>query len=129
MRVWLTFAALVFLAVMVSGCASSRYDNLWALNKSVSHRFTYLSDDEKHGVVEFWEKGVTGDGPFSGDCEEYAFAIKYQLQQAGYQAKTWRVHDGIGGHAVTCTDDGYCLDHRRAPRLMRDTGYQFFDEI
>ena len=128
-RVVLTFSALLALAVLVSGCASTYYDDLWALNKRVSHRFTYVSDMQKHGVIEYHEKGVTGNDKFSGDCEEYAFAIKYQLARAGINATVWHVYDGVGGHAVTCTEDGYCLDHKQAPRRREDTGYEFIKAL
>lgn len=91
--------------------------------------FSYVSDMKKWGSLEHHERGVTGESRFSGDCEEYAFAMKWQLGRKGINASVWHVLNGEEGHAVTCTEDGYCLDYGRAPTRREDTGYVFLKPI
>lgn len=119
----------LILVLLLTGCASSYQDNLWALNKSVSHRFHYVTDPDKWGEQEHHERDVTGQTRFSGDCEEYAYAMRWQLSQRGITSTVWHVINEQGGHAVTCTEDGYCLDYGRAPTKREDTGYFFLKPI
>lgn len=114
MRVWLTFAALIFLAIMVSGCASVP-EKYWQVNRMTSDRFTYVTDYEKHGVADFREEGVTGDAPFSSDCEEYGMAIQHQLAKIGVKSTIWLVKRKYDYHALTCSEDGFCFDAFTVP--------------
>jgi hypothetical protein len=114
MRVWLTFAALIFLAIMVTGCASVP-EKYWEINRATSHKFTYISDIEKHGVHHFVEYGTTGNSRFTGDCEEYALAIQYQLATIGVNSVIWVTKRRAGLHALTCSDDGWCFDAFTVP--------------
>lgn len=123
-RVALTFAALIFLAVMVTGCATvpERY---WQVSRTVSDRFTYVSDRVKHGVDHFEESGVTGDTKFTGDCEEAAIAMKYQLAKIGVHSTIWVTTHRVGLHAMTCSDDGWCFDAYNVPVRRESVPFTF----
>lgn len=120
MRLVLIIAA--YLAV--TGCAgfSSPPEDLYRIQKRINDRFVYVSDVEKWGVEHIDEGLVTGDVPFSGDCEEYATAIKYQLEKAGKPAERWMVEVKDGRlHAVSCmTDDVWCLDNIERIPVKKD---------
>lgn len=111
--------------MILSGCATVP-ENLWQLNRATSDRFTYVSDQAKWGVESFVEVGVTGEKQFSGDCEEYAFAMVFQLNKRGIAAQVWVVSTKSGLHAITCTLDGWCLDYDNVPvRKERASYYDF----
>ena len=128
-------AILIALTLCVTGCASlgAPPENLYRIQQHVNERFTYVPDLVKWGVVHKDEGLVTGEERFTGDCEEYATATKYQLEKAGFSAKRWmvRINDarryGVRGtslHAVTCTDDGWCLDNiTRIPQKQASLQY------
>lgn len=110
--------------VIMSGC-STVPENLWQINRATSARFTYVSDHEKWTVESFVELGVTGDMQFSGDCEEYAFAMVYQLNKHGIVAQVWVVSSTQGFHAIACTLDGWCMDYRNVPIRRERSSYYF----
>lgn len=110
---------------------SSEEDILWKINKEVSHKFTYVTDMKKWGVDHYSEEGITGEKKFTGDCEEYAKAIKYQLHKVGIDSTIWAVWHSEANqyHAVTCTLNGWCLDENTRPTRKEDTNYVFIREI
>ena len=122
--------AFLWLCMVSTGCTTIP-ENLWELNKTISHRFSYVSDQDKWCVSNYAEQGVTGDDHFSGDCEEYAFAIKHHLDHMGIPSSVWRVISKETGvsHAVTCTASGWCLDYNAMPRRKDKTPYYFGQEI
>jgi len=128
MRVWLTFAALIFLAIMVTGCASVP-EAYWQVNRITSDRFTYVTDFEKHGVPDYREEGVTGDEPFKADCEEYSMAIQYQLAKIGVSSTRWVVKRKYDYHALTCTDTGWCFDAFQVPVRRESVPHVFIEEL
>ena len=122
--------ALIAFCLVMTGCASlSRPpEDLWMIQKRINQKWTSVSDQAKWGTYHYDEGLVTGDEPFSSDCEEYASAAKYQLEKAGYKALTWVVIERTGTyHAVTCTVDGeWCLDNLTGIPAKRDAlGYQW----
>ena len=128
MRVWLTFAALIFLAIRVSGCASVP-EKYWQVNRMTSDRFTYVSDVAKHGVPHYDEPLVTGNNRFSGDCEEYASAIQFQLAKIGVSSTRWYVVNRAGPHALTCTATGWCFDANTVPFRREKAPYIFITTL
>ena len=128
MRVWLTFAALIFLAIMVSGCVSVP-EKYWQVNKMTSHRFTYVTDIEKHGLPHYDEPWVTGESRFTGDCEEFSSAIQFQLAKIGVSSDRWLVVGRRGFHALTCSDDGFCFDAFTIPMRRENVPYKFISRM
>lgn len=123
-------SAILWFCMASTGCTTIP-ENLWELNKTISHRFSYVSDQDKWCVSNYVEQGVTGDDHFTGDCEEYAFAIKHHLDHMGIPSSVWHVvskENGIA-HAVTCTASGWCLDYNTMPRAKEKTPYYFGEEI
>lgn len=108
----------------ITGCAgfSRPPEDIYRIQKHVNDRFSYVSDQAKWGVGHFDEGLVTGNKPFSGDCEEYATAIKYQLESAGKPAQRWMVMTKKGQfHAVTCMKaDVWCLDNIERIPVKKD---------
>lgn len=104
-------------------------ENLWAINRAISDRFVYVSDLDKWCVSNYVEQDVTGDYRFSGDCEEYAIAVKHHLDHMGIAASVWRIEGNGIGHAVTCTEDGWCLDYNVIPTQMDKTPYWFIERL
>lgn len=117
------------LITLMSACSKPEEEKLWMLNKQLSDKFTYISDPEKWGVLEKWEWDITGDKPFSGDCEEYAIAMKKILDSKGIPSSIYFVLDGKTGHAVTCTETDWCLDYNDIPTKLKDTGYVVLRKI
>lgn len=128
MRVWITFIALILLAIMVSGCASV-HEKYWQVNRMTSDRFTYVSDVAKHGVPHYDEPLVTGNNRFSGDCEEYASAIQFQLAKIGVSSTRWITTHPTGLHALTCSDDGWCFDAYNVPMRRESVPYIFIERM
>lgn len=114
----------------LGGCAGIP-DELWMLNRQISHNFVYVSDLVKWCSTQHIELEVTGDSRFSGDCEEYALAVRHHLNHMGIASQIWQVVDRKTGqiHAITCTDDGWCLDYDALPMRKRDTPYTFIGPI
>ncbi len=126
----LSFLAVIWAYFQFTG-ESSEEDILWKINREVSHKFTYVTDMEKWGVEHYSEEGVTGEKKFTGDCEEYAKAIKYQLHKVGIDSTIWAVWNNETNeyHTITCTLDGWCLDDNTRPMREEDTNYVFIQEI
>lgn len=120
----------VLCVCLTSGCAAVP-ENLWALNKQVSGRFTYMTDYAKHGRASVRETHVTGSAAFSGDCEEYADAMAYQLRLIGEVPTVWYVYDARVQvyHAITCTESGWCFDANQVPMRREKAPYIFIDQM
>jgi len=108
------YRVLAILCLCLTGCASVP-EAYWQINRATSERFTYVTDFEKHGVADYREEGVTGSDKFTGDCEEYARAIQYQLGIQGVQSTVYVVKRKYDYHALTCTSDGWCMDAFNVP--------------
>lgn len=113
---------------LLSACTAIP-ENLWEINRTISDRFVYVSDQDKWCVSNYVEQDVTGDERFSGDCEEYAIAVKHHLDHMGVAASVWRVEGNGEPHAVTCTEDGWCLDYNVIPTQMDKTPYWFVERL
>ena len=114
--------------LMLSGCLYTP-ESYWEINKRLSSHFTYISDYKKHGVPHYEEPFVTGNTPFSGDCEEYAAAVQYQLALNSVPATRWYVIGRAGAHALTCTQDGWCLDAYTLPFRREKAPYVFITTL
>lgn len=119
---------LAILCVCLTGCASVP-EAYWQINRATSERFTYVSDFEKHGVPDYREEGVTGDTRFTGDCEEVAAAMKYQLAKIGVKSTIWVVKRKYDYHALTCTDDGWCMDAYTVPMRRESVRDVFITQL
>ncbi|MDO8267695.1 MAG: transglutaminase-like cysteine peptidase [Moraxellaceae bacterium] len=123
-----SFVVIFCVGSLLSACTAIP-ENLWAINRTISDRFVYVSDLDKWCVSNYVELDVTGDYPFSGDCEEYAIAVKHHLDHMGIAASVWRVEGNGVPHAVTCTEDGWCLDYNVIPTQMDKTPYWFIERM
>lgn len=128
---------LVCTGLALSGCSLPQPipENLYRVNKRVSNNFLYVSDEVKHGYAEYWEAGVTGDTRFTGDCEEYAFAMNVQLNRMGIPNTMWVVAPPAGSapvgelHALTCSDSGWCFDYDRVPFRKETSEYTWIMSV
>lgn len=109
------FAGACFAGLGLSACAIFGTDEQqaeWLVMREVKAvndaRFTYITDQQKYGVPEFWNLNETGDQPFSGDCEEYAIAAQHQLLKRG----VWSRIVIRPGHAIVC-GRFYCIDNNK----------------
>lgn len=62
--------------------AKSEYDSLNSVHKLVFKNFSYVTDKEKHGVLERWinpEPSYDGTQHLSGDCEDFALHVRKLL--------------------------------------------------
>lgn len=120
----------MFAVVALGGCAGIP-EELWALNRRISHNFVYVSDLDKWCSSQYIELNVTGDTVFSGDCEEYALAVRHHLDHMGIASQIWHVLDRKTGqaHAITCTDEGWCMDYDALPMRRRNMSYEFISPI
>lgn len=122
---------LIPLLLSLSGCSIIQQgppEDLYMMNKKVSHNFLYVSDEVKWGKTDHWETNVTGDHRFSGDCEEYAFAVAHQLARRGISSTSWVVTKPEWGttgqaHAITCSDTGWCFDYGQQPFRKEHSDY------
>lgn len=118
----------VLCVCLTSGCAAVP-ENYWQVSRKVSERFTYVTDIKKHGLQHYDEPGVTGESRFTGDCEEAASAMQYQLAKIGVPSKRWVVATANGFHAITCTFDNWCLDANALPTRRENIKGAFVVEM
>ena len=121
-------SAIAIFCLCLTGCASVP-EAYWQINRATSERFTYVTDFEKHGVPDYREEGVTGDTRFTGDCEEYARAIQYQLGIQGVQSTVYVVKRKYDYHALTCTSDGWCMDAFNVPVRRENVPDVFISQL
>ena len=122
-------AALTILGLLLLTSCSTIPEKYWEINRETSYKFTYISDYRKHGVPHYEEPFVTGNTLFSGDCEEYAAAVQYQLALNSVPATRWYVIGRAGAHALTCTQDGWCLDAYTLPFRREKAPYVFITTL
>lgn len=104
-------------------------EQYWEINRETSYKFTYVSDYKKHGLPHYDEPLVTGNRRFSGDCEEYASAIQFQLAKIGVSSTRWYVVSKAGAHALTCTATGWCFDANTIPFRRENAPYVFITTL
>lgn len=73
------------------------------LHAELLDRMTYQTDQEKFGKPDYWEGAhvLRPQGPFRGDCEEFAMLAVQRVQVLG-----------LPGRLVTCWDEtgaGHCI--------------------
>lgn len=84
------------------------YGMLSDLHRQILEKFNYVSDREKHGLVERWEDsstlkniGRSGIAHFNGDCEEFALVSVDKAREAGFNARLVLCYTEAGeGHAI-----------------------------
>ena len=89
------------------------YDSLTDILHRVHDRFTYVSDISKYNKREHWVAfSDIPDGNFSGDCEDFAQAIRKELHKLGERSRiaVVGVNSDKMNHAV-CVFDHYILDN------------------
>lgn len=110
----------------MSGFDRGDYGRLADLHRDILEKFTYMSDQEKFGMVEHWQDevtlkniGRTGVTKFTGDCEEFARVSVDKARAAGYNARLVVCYVETGeGHAlceVASKDfaEAYFFDNRQ----------------
>lgn len=89
------------------------YKTLTSIVHDVHSRFTYVSDIMKYGKREHWVSfNEIPDGRFSGDCEDFAQAVRKELAELGEKSRlaTCGVNSDTMNHAV-CVYDDYVIDN------------------
>ena len=89
------------------------YDSLVDILHRVHDRFTYTSDISKHNRREHWPSySDIPDGDFSGDCDDFAQAVRKELHKLGERSRiaVVGVNSDTINHAV-CVFDHYILDN------------------
>lgn len=124
----------------MSGFERGDYGRLSDLHRQIFERFTYISDEDKHGLVEKWEDASTlknigrvGIKKFTGDCEEFALVSMDHAQRLGFNARLVVCYtEGGEGHAlceVSSPDysEAYYFDNRQHKLAVRKDlrGYRF----
>lgn len=89
----------------MAGFERGQYGELSDLHRQIREKFTYITDEEKHGLVEKWEDsstlkniGRSGVTRFTGDCEEFALVSMEKAREHGFNARVviCRVETGEG---------------------------------
>ena len=89
----------------MAGFDRGDYALLTDMYRQIRERFTYITDEEKHGEVEHWEDSSTlkniartGVTRFTGDCEEFALVSMDKVRAMGFNARlaVCRVETGEG---------------------------------
>lgn len=92
----------------MSGFERGEYGVLSDLHRQILEKFNYVTDQEKHGLVEKWEDsstlkniGRSGVTRFTGDCEEFALVSLDKARAAGFNARLAVCFVETGeGHAI-----------------------------
>lgn len=92
----------------MSGFERGDYGVLSDLHRQIMEKFTYMTDQEKYGMVEMWGDSTTlknigrsGVTKFTGDCEEFALVSAAKAQEHGYHARIVVCYVETGeGHAI-----------------------------
>lgn len=116
----------------MSGFNRGDYGQLAELHRQVFERFTYVTDEEKHGLIEKWEDsstlkniGRTGVTRFTGDCEEFALVSLDRARQMGHNARLVICYTEDGeGHAICEVaspdySEAYYFDNRQHKLAVR----------
>ena len=89
--------------------AADRGETIAAIQAQLQANFTFVDqgDDDRPRLA-------TGETPFSGDCDDLAFAAYGRLLRAGLVAQIWIVKYSYAPryHMITCAD-GKCIDTNR----------------
>lgn len=105
------------------------YNDLAELVFNVHKRFTYISDITKYGKNEHWIsfKDIP-NGDFEGDCEDFAQAVRKELDNLGEKSRlaTVGVNSTTMNHAV-CVYNNFVIDniHRSPMRKSYLINYTF----
>lgn len=124
----------------MAGFERGHFGDLSEMHRVLRERFNYITDQDKHGIKEFWEdtslsKNIarTGITRFTGDCEEFAMESMRKARDAGFHARlvVCRVETGEG-HAiceVASADytEAFYFDNRqlKVVTLAELKGYKF----
>jgi predicted transglutaminase-like cysteine proteinase len=122
------------------GFTPKQVDTLESIHTRVLQNYTYASDQETHGVLEYWEAdavlqpAVTKRVPIKGDCEEFAMICMRAAIAAGFQSRLVICLDETNhGHCISevASLDGkqaYYFDNRRKVLATYQSliGYTFY---
>ena len=116
----------------MSGFNRGDYGQLTELHRQVFERFTYITDKDKHDLVEKWEDsstlkniGRTGVTRFTGDCEEFALVSLDHARRMGFNARLVICYtENNEGHALCEVASGdfseaYYFDNRQLKLAVR----------
>ncbi|QVD49196.1 hypothetical protein LUCX_126 [Xanthomonas phage vB_XciM_LucasX] len=115
------------------GFARGAYGQLSDLHRQIREKFTYITDQQKHGMVERWEDsstllniGRSGVTRFTGDCEEFALVAADGARRYGYNVRLVVCYVETGeGHCLceVASEDfteAFYLDNRQIKLSTRD---------
>ena len=109
------------------------------LEKTLRSKHTYKTDQEKHGLKEYWEADAVlnqiaeSQSRFSSDCEEYAMVAMRMLRGYDFNTRLVACLDETGAGHLICeviSEDGmqaFYIDNRKTELATRRTlkGYKF----
>ncbi len=92
----------------MAGFERGDFGKLSDLFRLIREKFVYITDREKHGLVERWEDsstlkniGRSGITRFTGDCEEFSLVSMDKVRERGYHARMVLCLVETGeGHAI-----------------------------
>lgn len=92
----------------MAGFDRGEYGVLSDLHRQILEKFNYMTDQDKHGMIERWEDSSTlknigraGVSKFTGDCEEFSLVSMDKARALGFNVRmvVCRVETGEG-HAI-----------------------------
>lgn len=109
--------------------APEKLAELDEVNRLVNRTVRYMTDEEHHGIKDWWTYPKDG----TGDCEDYVLRKRRILQRKGWPRSSLLIAVAINrkgtGHAVLVvrTDGGDLIldDGRDAIQLWHETPYHF----
>lgn len=62
-----------------------------ALHRDLYRNFIWTSDQDVHGVEEFWDRMIPKNGKYRDDCDSFALEMDYRLKQSGFALEDRRL--------------------------------------
>lgn len=105
---------------------------IWDIFQLVKSNFTYVSDQQQHGLREAWiqpDESYDGTQPIKGDCEDFALACRSLLLKAGIKSRLIVCKTESGElHCVVGAEDALNVIHILDNRNTYTVSKAFMDE-
>lgn len=113
----------------------TKAQTIYNVDTYINRKIQYRSDEKTWDTKEYWANPIetTKNGSY-GDCDDFALAKYFALQQLGIRDNDMRfvvLMSSGGGHAVLSVKDGnktYILDNN-LPYPVEDSEINFYDPI
>jgi predicted transglutaminase-like cysteine proteinase len=98
-----------------------------SVHKTRLNSFLYVPDREQYGLTEHWPDREQIPAPgtiFKGDCDDFAHACYWDLEDMGIESNLIYCKTETGGGHLVCECGGYILDNRQRTVLaIADISY------